>query len=140
VLLEPVQLRAAPGANLPASDQKMLTGYFYNALKEDLSKNFTMTEEPGPDTLLVRVALNDATGAVPVLRSISVIIPQARVQFRPVPRDGLLRLRGRRRGPATWSMIGTGTDRGTDAASPSLAIGATPGTRQGRGLPHSRRP
>jgi DNA invertase Pin-like site-specific DNA recombinase len=27
----------------------------------------------------------------------------------------------------TWSMIGT--DRGTDAVSPSLAIGATPGTR-----------
>ena len=26
-------------------------------------------------------------------------------------------------------MIGTGTDRGTDAVSPSLAIGATPGTR-----------
>jgi hypothetical protein len=29
----------------------------------------------------------------------------------------------------TWSMIGTGTDRGTDAVSPSLAIGATPGMR-----------
>lgn len=79
VLIEPVQFWDAPRDTVPASDQHMLTAYFYNVLKEELSKNFTIAEEPGPDTLLVQVALNDATGAVPILRSVSVIIPQARV-------------------------------------------------------------
>jgi hypothetical protein len=79
VLIEPVQFWDAKGDTVPASDQHMLTAYFYNVLREELSKNFTIAEEPGPDTLLVQVALNDATGAVPILRSISVVIPQARV-------------------------------------------------------------
>jgi hypothetical protein len=79
VLLEPVQLWAAPGTSLPASDQHALTAYFYNALKEDLGKNFTLVDEPGPGVVLVQVALNEATGAVPILRSVSVVIPQARV-------------------------------------------------------------
>ena len=80
VLIEPVQFWDAVGdTTVSASDQHMLTAYFYNILKAELSKNFTIAEEPGPDTLLVQVALNDATGAVPILRSISVVIPQARV-------------------------------------------------------------
>jgi hypothetical protein len=79
VLLEPVQLWAAPGTSLPASDQHALTAYFYNALKEDLGKNFTLVDEPGPGVILVQVALNEVTGAVPILRSVSVVIPQARV-------------------------------------------------------------
>lgn len=79
VLLEPVQLWAAPDTSLPASDQHALTAYFYNALKEDLGKNFTLVDEPGPGVVLVQVALNEATGAVPILRSVSVVIPQARL-------------------------------------------------------------
>ena len=79
VLLEPVQLWAAPGTSLPASDRYALTAYFYNALKEDLNKNFTLVDEPGPGVVTVQVALNEVTGAVPILRSVSVLIPQARV-------------------------------------------------------------
>jgi hypothetical protein len=38
-----------------------------------------MVAEPGPDVLTVQVALNNAAGVVPGLRSVSVLIPQARV-------------------------------------------------------------
>ncbi len=79
VLLEPVQFWAAPNANVPAGDQQALTSYFYNVLKEDLGKSFSLVDEPGPGVMTVQVALNDATAAVPILRSVSVLIPQARV-------------------------------------------------------------
>jgi len=79
ILLEPVQFWAAPSSSVPAADQKALTSYFYNVLKEDLGKNFTLVDEPGPGVMTVQVALNEASGAVPILRSVSVVIPQARV-------------------------------------------------------------
>ena len=79
VLLEPVQFWAASNTTVSASDRHVLMAYFYNTLKEDLGKNFTLVGEPGPGVMTVQVALNDGTAAVPVLRSVSLIIPQARV-------------------------------------------------------------
>lgn len=51
----------------------------YNKLQADLSKNFTLVNRPGPDVMALRLVLMDATTAVPGLRSVSVIVPQARV-------------------------------------------------------------
>jgi hypothetical protein len=58
---------------------QVLTEYFYNALQTNLSKSFTLVDQPGPGVMTLRVALMDATTAVPGLRTISVIVPQARV-------------------------------------------------------------
>ncbi len=79
VLLEPVQFWAAAHTTVSGADRHVLTAYFYNVLKEDLGKSFTLVDEPGPGVMTVQVALNDATTAVPILRSVSVVIPQARV-------------------------------------------------------------
>lgn len=79
IQLMPVEFWAAADTKVSASDQQMLTSYMYNKLQEDLSKSFTIVNQPGPDVLTLRVALMDATTAVPGLRSISVIVPQARV-------------------------------------------------------------
>jgi hypothetical protein len=79
VLLAPVQFWASADSKVSAADQQVLTGYFYNALKSNLEKNFTLVEQPGPDVMKVEVALMDATTAVPGLRTVSVIVPQARV-------------------------------------------------------------
>jgi hypothetical protein len=75
----PVEFWASADSKVSQSDQQMLTSYFYNKLQEDLSKNFTLVNQPGPDVMTLRVALMDATTAVPGLRSVSVIVPQARV-------------------------------------------------------------
>jgi len=77
--LLPVEFWAAEDSKVSSDDQKVLTGYFYNVLKADLSKNFTVVDQPGPDTITLRVALMDATTATPGLRSISVVVPQARI-------------------------------------------------------------
>jgi hypothetical protein len=79
IQLMPVEFWAAPDSTVSTADQQTLTTYFYNKIQEDLTPNFTLVSQPGPDVLTVRVALMDATTAVPGLRSISVIIPQARI-------------------------------------------------------------
>src|SRR5271156_411755 len=79
IQLMPVEFWAAAESTVSASDQQILTGYFYNALQTNLAKSFTLVDQPGPGVMTLRVALMDATTATPGLRSISVIIPQARI-------------------------------------------------------------
>jgi uncharacterized protein DUF3313 len=56
-----------------------LAEYFYNVLQTNLAKNFILVNQPGLGVMTLRVALMDATTATPGLRTISVIVPQARV-------------------------------------------------------------
>jgi uncharacterized protein DUF3313 len=79
VILMPVEFWAAADSKVPTNEQQVLTAYFYNALKTNLEQNYTLTDQPGPGTLKLRVALMDATASVPGLRSVSVLVPQARV-------------------------------------------------------------
>ncbi len=79
VLLEPVTVGSNPEKPMSPQDQQMLSSYYYNVLREDLSKNFTIVDQPGPGVMQVRVAISDVTKATPVLRTISVVVPQAKV-------------------------------------------------------------
>jgi len=79
IQLLPVEFWASEDSKVSTSDQQMLTTYFYNVLKADLAKNFILVDQPGPNVMTLRVALMDATTATPGLRSISVVIPQARI-------------------------------------------------------------
>jgi hypothetical protein len=79
IQLLPVEFWAAADSKVSAADQATLTEYFYNQLQTNLSKSFTMVDQPGPGVMTLHVALMDATTAVPGLRTISVIVPQARV-------------------------------------------------------------
>jgi hypothetical protein len=79
IFLQPVEFWDDPATTVSASDQQMLGDYFYNQLKEDLSKDFTLVDQPGPGVLVLRVAIVNATTATPGLRTVSVIVPQARV-------------------------------------------------------------
>ena len=79
IQLMPVEFWAAADSKVSAADQATLTEYFYNQLQTNLSKSFTLVDQPGPGVMTLRVALMDATTAVPGLRTISVIVPQARV-------------------------------------------------------------
>jgi hypothetical protein len=79
ILLQPVEFWDAPSTTVSASDQQMLSDYFYNKLKEDLSKNFTLVDQPGPGVLVLRIAIVNATTATPGLRTVSVVVPQARI-------------------------------------------------------------
>ena len=75
----PVEFWAAADSKVSTADQQTLTSYFYNQLQTDIAKSFTVVNQAGPGVLTIRVALMDATTAVPGLRTVSVIVPQARV-------------------------------------------------------------
>jgi hypothetical protein len=79
IYIKPVEFWAAADSTVSTADQQELTTYFYNQLKTTLAKNFALVDQPGQGVLVLRVALMDATTATPGLRSISVVIPQARI-------------------------------------------------------------
>jgi hypothetical protein len=79
IMIAPVTFWAGDDSKVSAADQQALCNYAYSAFVKDLGKNFFLTDQPGPDVIKLSVALTDATSATPGLRSISVVVPQARV-------------------------------------------------------------
>jgi hypothetical protein len=79
VQLKPVEFWDTPDSSVSPDDQKMLTSYFYNSLQKNLQKNFTIVDQPGPGVMTIAIALINAEGATPGLRSVSLVIPQARI-------------------------------------------------------------
>src|SRR5271154_4049767 len=78
IMIAPVTYWAADDSKVSAADQQALCNYMYTVLVTDLGKTFVIVDQPGPGVLKVSGALTDASSAVPVLRSISVVVPQAR--------------------------------------------------------------
>ena len=78
IIIAPVTFWAADDSKVSAADQQALCNYAYNEFVKVLGKNFIITGQPGPGVMKVSVALTDATSAVPGLRTISVVVPQAR--------------------------------------------------------------
>ena len=56
----------------------MLVNYFNQQLNKELGQKFQIVTEPGPG-VMKDLAIVDASSATPVLRSISMLVPQARV-------------------------------------------------------------
>ena len=78
VLIEPVSFWGGDDTQVSAQDQQILTTYFGRVLNEQLAKKFQVVDQPGPGVMTIQVALEDATGATPVLRSVSVAEPHVR--------------------------------------------------------------
>jgi hypothetical protein len=74
--LDSVTLWADEGTSkLSDKDQQMLTDTLFAAFHEQLGEYFEMSNEPGPDTIRVRVALTQGKGAKTVMRSLTSIHP-----------------------------------------------------------------
>jgi Protein of unknown function (DUF3313) len=80
VRLEPVSFWAGSDSKVSVETQQMLTDYAYQKFAAALTaKGIHLTDQSGPGVLVVRMALTDASSATPVLRTISVVVPQARL-------------------------------------------------------------
>ena len=77
IILSPVTFWGDDTTKVSAEEQQALSEYFYTALKEQLGKKFTLVSHPGPGVMRISVAITDAAAAIPVLRTISVLVPQA---------------------------------------------------------------
>jgi hypothetical protein len=66
-------------SGMSQEDRQMLTDMLYDKLNTELGRYFTLVDRPASDALRLRVALTQASGAKPVLRAITTIIPQLRL-------------------------------------------------------------
>ena len=62
---------------IPQEDVRNLANSFYKKLHEQLSKDYTIVQSSGPDVMRLSVALTDVQNGMPVLDTISTIVPQA---------------------------------------------------------------
>jgi Protein of unknown function (DUF3313) len=79
IFIEPVVFISDADEHIDPNDQQVLSSYYYNTLKTHLSSVLPIVDQPGPHVLVVRAALSDVTSATPGLRTISVVVPQARL-------------------------------------------------------------
>jgi hypothetical protein len=80
VRLEPVTFWAGSTSSVPLPTQQMLTDYAYQQITAAFkAKGVALTDKSGPGVAVIRVALTDASSATPGLRTISVVVPQARL-------------------------------------------------------------
>src|SRR5262245_32339014 len=78
ILVMPVTFWGNEATKIPLTDQQALCNFLYQALRDQLGKKFRLVEQPGPGVMVVQVALTDVSAATPVLRSVTMVVPQAR--------------------------------------------------------------
>jgi Protein of unknown function (DUF3313) len=78
VMLEPVAFFDGYDSKVSPTDQRMLCDYLFQEVQKALAAKFEMVTAPGPDVMMLQFALTDLEGATPVLRSVSMLVPQAR--------------------------------------------------------------
>lgn len=79
VVIEPVTFWSGETTKVSAADQQALCNFFYQALREQFAKKMQVVDEHAAGVLRLQVAITDAEGATPGLRTISMVVPQARV-------------------------------------------------------------
>src|SRR5712691_7248861 len=79
VLLEPVTFWGDDKTKISAADQQKLCDFLREQLADQLGKKYEHVNEPGPGVMRLQVALVDAESATPILRTVSMVIPQARL-------------------------------------------------------------
>jgi len=78
VLIEPVTFWGDEEGGASAEVRQDLVNEFETVLKQEFGKKFQVVNRPGPGVMTLTVGMTKAESATPVLRSISMIVPQAR--------------------------------------------------------------
>jgi len=82
IIIDPVVFYGDDKSKISPDNQLALTTYFHAALEKDFAQKFQVVDQPGPGVMKLQVAITDAESATPVLRTVSLIVPQARVLSR----------------------------------------------------------
>ena len=79
LMLQPVTYWDDEKSKVSVEEQHRLTNFLYATLEQELTKQFQIVDQDGPDVMQLQVALIDVAAATPVLRTITMVIPQARI-------------------------------------------------------------
>jgi hypothetical protein len=77
VMIEPVSYWGDDKDQISPDDQQAIVNYFNQTLREELGKKFTLVDQPAAGVMRIQVALTNAETATPVMRSVSMVVPQA---------------------------------------------------------------
>ncbi len=78
-MVSPVTVWAGAKRDLTAEESQAFANYLHQALVQQIGTVVPTVDEPGRGVIKVQTALTNAEAAVPVLRTVSMLIPQARV-------------------------------------------------------------
>lgn len=78
IMLPPVQIYAGKNSSLAKAspeERQALAGYFTAALREELKQDYGFATAPGPDVMIIRVAITDADDSMVLLDTITTLMP-----------------------------------------------------------------
>jgi hypothetical protein len=82
VMIDPVSMWVTEDStlkDLPKDELLNLGHYFYMAVRRQLEPDYAIVENPGPNTMRIRLALTEAKGSKVVLDTVSTVIPTTRL-------------------------------------------------------------
>src|SRR5438128_12406665 len=79
IMIQPVTFWGDEKSKVSAEDQQRLVNFLHTALNQELAKQFEVVEQEGPDVMKLQVAVTDLAAATPGLRTMTMLIPQARL-------------------------------------------------------------
>ena len=79
IMIQPVTFWGDEKSKVSAEDQQRLVNFLHTALNQELAKQFEVVEQEGPDVMKLQVGITDVAAATPGLRTITMVIPQARL-------------------------------------------------------------
>ena len=78
VMIDPVTFWGDEKSKAKPDDQKALTTYFRGAMEKQFGQFFQVVDVAGPGVMRLQVALTDLESSTPGLRTITLVVPQAR--------------------------------------------------------------
>ena len=79
IMIQPVTFWGDEKSKVSTEDQQRLTNFLYTALDQELAKQFKVVDQDGPDVMKLQVAVTDLAAATAGLRTMTMVIPQARL-------------------------------------------------------------
>src|SRR5438132_12193891 len=77
IMIQPVTFWGEENSKVSTEDQQRLVNFFYTALNQEVSKQFQVVDQDGPDVMKLQVAGTDLAAATPGLRTMTTAIQQA---------------------------------------------------------------
>jgi uncharacterized protein DUF3313 len=137
VMIDPVTFWGDDAGKVSAADQQELSTYFTGALTKAFSEKFEAVTAPGPGVLRVQVAIVDAESSTPGLRTVSLVLPQARLLTAAGSAAagkqlfaGTLQVEGKVIDAATGKLLSASIARAVGGTNPSAAAQSTWGDAQ----------
>lgn len=78
IMLNPVTFWSGSSTRVSPADQQTLVNYLSQQLTLQLGQKFEIVQQPGPGVMKLDAALVDMSSATPMLRTFSMMVPQAR--------------------------------------------------------------